>query len=159
MQARTRATLAEFDSAAWFRAVGLPVEGPFVILSSWEDAIASCTSSEWEELLLEASNRYTDLLASKAPARFQSWNQVVVELKALTEPLVSRKVATVLEEHDLLKEFVDSVQWDILGACMEAEFADVQPPGFFASQAFWYVQGHFPCGWKGDFPDGRLILY
>jgi hypothetical protein len=55
--------------------------------------------------------------------------------------------------------FVDTVDWDILHVCMEAEYADVYPPGFFASQAFWYVQGHFPCGWEGEFPAGRLVLY
>ena len=42
---------------------------------------------------------------------------------------------------------------------MEAEFADVYPPGFYASQAYWYVKGHFPCGWQGEFPNGTLIIY
>jgi len=52
------------------------------------------------------------------------------------------------------------VQWEILGVCMEAEYADVYPPGFYASQAYWYVKGHFPCGWEGgEFPKGKLIIY
>ena len=54
---------------------------------------------------------------------------------------------------------LSAVQWDILHVCMEAEYADVYPPGFYASQAYWYVKGHFPCGWQGEFPNGKLIVY
>jgi hypothetical protein len=55
--------------------------------------------------------------------------------------------------------FENMVQWDILHVCMEAEYADVYPPGFYASQAYWYVKGHYPCGWQGEFPKGKLIIY
>ncbi len=37
--------------------------------------------------------------------------------------------------------------------------ADVYPPGFYASQAYWYASGHFPCGWRGKVPQGKLIVY
>jgi hypothetical protein len=57
------------------------------------------------------------------------------------------------------RTFEDAVQWDILNVCMEAEYADIYPPGFYASQAYWYVKGHFPCGWQGNFPEGKLIMY
>lgn len=52
-----------------------------------------------------------------------------------------------------------TVQWDVLHLAAEAAFADVCPPGFYASQAYWYVKGHFPCGWQGDFPDGKLVIF
>jgi hypothetical protein len=35
----------------------------------------------------------------------------------------------------------------------------VYPPGFFASNAYWYIKGHFPCGWEGEFPKGTLVIY
>jgi hypothetical protein len=65
----------------------------------------------------------------------------------------------VVAEHDLPKVFLDTVDWDILNLCMEAEYADVYPPGFYASQAYWYLKGHFPCGWQGAFPKGKLVIY
>jgi hypothetical protein len=74
-------------------------------------------------------------------------------------PLVKQKIAPVVVSHQLDKTFEDTVQWDILSVAIEAEYADVYPPGFFASQAYWYVHGHFPCGWQGDFPDGTLMIY
>jgi hypothetical protein len=74
-------------------------------------------------------------------------------------PLVLRKTKAVVEANHLPRGFVDTVQWDILRLCMEAEYADVFPPGFYASQAYWYMQGHFPCGWEGEFPQGRLTVF
>ena len=64
-----------------------------------------------------------------------------------------------MRENNLPKVFEDTVQWDILGVCMEAEYADIFQPGFYASQAYWYINGHFPCGWEGKFPNGKLIVY
>jgi hypothetical protein len=65
----------------------------------------------------------------------------------------------VIDANSLGQAFVNAVRWDILHLAMEAGFADVYPPGFFASQAYWYACGHFPCGWRGKFPQGKLIIY
>ena len=159
MHPRTRAALEELERASWFSEVGQPVRGPFVVLRSWDKAVASCASDEWQDLLLEAANRYTESLARRSADRFQEWNRIVGEVKPFAEDLVARKAGAVVEAHGLPEIFEDTVRWDILHVCMEAEYADVSPPGFFASQAYWYVQGHFPCGWTGSFPDGKLVLY
>lgn len=156
---RTRATLAQLELAEWFRAVGQQDTEAAIILPSWEDAVASCASAEWQNLLLEATNRYREKLASLSPDLFQQWNVITNDVKAVTMPLVARKIAQVVKVQRLPKVFEDTVQWDILGVAMEAEYADVYPPGFYGSQAYWYVKGHFPCGWQGDFPAGKLIIY
>jgi hypothetical protein len=155
---RTEATLQDLESANWFSSVGQPVSG-VIVVSSWSEAIKHCGSDEWEALTQEADNRYCVQLQKRAPERFQKWNEIVREVKLKTVPLVDRKIAKVVEENKLPKVFGDTVDWDILGVCMESEYADVFPPGFFAAQAYWYVQGHFPCGWRGEFPEGTRIIY
>lgn len=40
---------------------------------------------------------------------------------------------------------------------MEAEYADIFRPAFYASQAYWYVKGHFPCGWEVAFQAENLL--
>ena len=94
-----------------------------------------------------------------APERFHLWNDIVAEIKPISQALVREKAKDVIEENKLPKVFLDTVDWDIIHLCMEAEYADVYPPGFFASQSHWYVKGHCPCGWNGEFPNGRLIVY
>lgn len=159
MQPQTRATLEHLETAKWFANVGVKDAQKAMVLSSWQEAIEQCSSAEWENLCLEAVNQYCERLAQCSPERFNQWNEVVASLKPITEALVRRKIETGVREHDLPKVFEETVQWDILHVCMEAEYADVYQPGFYASQAYWYVKGHFPCGWQGDFPNGTLVVF
>lgn len=156
---RTQATLKALEDAEWFSAVGREVEGPFVCVPSWGEAFRWCGSAYWDGLLLEAANRYSEKVAGASPERFGTWNSVALEVRKHVLPLVKRKVEPVTLAVNPPAAFERAVRWDMIHVCMEAEFADVYPPGFFASQAFWYVEGHFPCGWDGEFPEGKLVLY
>ena len=159
MHPRTTATLEKLEKAEWFACVGVKDTTAAIVLSSWQDAIRHCSSVEWVNLLIEADNQYRERLLERSRERFNQWNDITAELKAVTTPFVQRKIEAVVRAHSLSKAFEDIVQWDILGVCTEAEYADVYPPGFYASQAYWYVKGHFPCGWEGEFPKGKLIIY
>ena len=163
MHARTAATLETLETAEWFANVGTYVDleqkSKFIVLSSWKEAIEHCGSIEWENLCLEAANQYRLRLSERSMERLNQWNDIVDQIKVVTLPLVRQKIEVVVRKHGLPKVFEDTVQWDILHVCMEAELADIYQPGFYASQAYWYLKGHFPCGWEGRFPEGKLILY
>jgi hypothetical protein len=159
MHPRTIVTLQTLEEADWFSCVGLKDAEAAIVLSSWDEAIAHCASPEWEDLCLEAANQYRTRLVERSRERFAKWNDVVDDVKKTTLSFVRRKIEAVVRKHNLPKVFEDTVQWDILHLCMESEYADVCPPGFYASQAYWYVKGHFPCGWKEDFPKGVLVVY
>jgi hypothetical protein len=159
MHTRTEATLARLRKAHWFSRAGVIDTDAADVLRSWFHAIESCSSQEWQQLCLEAANQYRARLSEKSPIRFEKWNNIVLAVKPLAQSLVREKTKQVIEENDLPQIFCDTVDWDILHLCMEAEYADVYPPGFFASQGYWYAKGHFPCGWSGEFPNGQLIIY
>lgn len=159
MHPRTTATLDKLEKAQWFSKVGVRDTEAAIVLSSWQEAIAHCSSIEWENLSLEAANSLCERILERSVERFRLWNNVATELKATTVPFVRRKIESVVREQHLPTVFENMVQWDILHVCMEAEYADVFPPAYYASQAYWYVKGHFPCGWEGVFPKGKLIIY
>jgi hypothetical protein len=87
------------------------------------------------------------------------WNVLAKDLKLTTIPFVARTLKEVALKNGLPKAFEDAVQWDVLHLCMEAEYADVFPTGFYAAQGYWYTCGHFPCGWQGAFPKGTRIVF
>lgn len=155
MKPETLTTLDQLERADWFANVGVRDAQRAIVLTSWEEAIDHCSALEWENLCLEATNQFCE----RSPVRFKEWNRITEKVKATTVPLVRRKIKPVVDEHGLPKEFEDTVQWDVLGVCMEAEYADVHQPGWYLSQTYWYIKGHFPCGWQGDFPNGTLIIY
>lgn len=159
MHVRTKKTLEELREAAWFASVGQEASDNVIVVKSWREAIESCSSEPWEDLLLEAANQYCERLSERDSQRFMLWNRCVEEIRPLVVELVGEKTRWVEQAHELPPIFRETVEWDIVHVCMEAEFADVYPPGFFASQAYWYVEGRFPCGWSGEFPEGKLIIY
>jgi hypothetical protein len=162
MQQRTRDLLAALEAADWFSAVGQPVPEPFrdevVVVSSWPAAVECCGSISSENFLLEQQNLLTSFLHDHARDRYHRWNEIVAEVKAVLVPLVERKLGPVAEEHAPPEVVGHCVRWDILGACMESEYADVRSPGFSTDQAGWYMRGRFPCGWGAIDCDGEIHL-
>jgi hypothetical protein len=160
MHPRTIATLKRLEKAHWFSRVGVKDTQVARVLSSWDEAIEHCSSIDWENLCLEALNQFSGRLLAQSKERFSMWNEVTEYIRQPTLKLVDRKIEEVVRENRLPDVFRTRVARDILGLCMEAEYADVCPPTFFAAQSYWYAHGHFPCGWEGGFPpDGKLIIY
>ena len=159
MNGNTVATLHELFTASWFTRVGYADTPSARVLQNWEDAIASCTSRAWEDLRLEAVNRYRERIAERSRERLRLWNQTVDDVEPTVRELVHVKTSPLVMGEGLPARFVEVVEWDMLHVCLESEFADVFPPGFYAAQAYWYTVGHFPCGWDGNFPDGTRIVY
>jgi len=50
MHPRTKVTLEQARAAQWFCCVGIPDTKVAKVLSSWEQAIESCSSYVWEDL-------------------------------------------------------------------------------------------------------------
>jgi hypothetical protein len=159
MKPETLATLAQLEKVDWFSSIGVADSRVVSVVSNWDEALEHCNSVRWENLCLEAVNQYRQRIAERAPERLAEWNDIVTDIKRVSIPLVKKKTANVVSKNKLPQSFEDTVQWDILHLCMEAEYSDVFPPGFYASQAYWYLKGHFPCGWQGDFPDGKLLVF
>ncbi|MBW8882287.1 MAG: hypothetical protein JF615_12945, partial [Asticcacaulis sp.] len=96
-----------------------------------------------------------------SPDSWEKWADVSHNVVPLVRALVAEKTKDVVAQYNLPEVFTDSVTRDIHYLCMEAELADVHPPGFFAHLAYWYWAGHFPCGWNyHPLPNGHsLIIY
>src|ERR1700712_4001252 len=159
MHPRTIETLDRLEEASWFSRVGINEGSGVTLVASWPEAIKHCDTDEWEDLELEVMNQYREFIAYHSPERLNLWNGIVEEVRKIKRPLGERKTASVIHENSLPKIFKISVNHDILGICMEAEYADMCPSGFFTCLYPWYLKGHFPCGWRGVFPQGTLVVY
>src|SRR5262245_36032940 len=57
-------------------------------------------------------------------------------------------------------ELVDPPIRLLWGAVDEIMVADLEPSlTFFGSLFPWLRRGHWPCGWEGEWPQGKLILW
>src|SRR6185437_10721626 len=150
MHPRTQATLEQLANLSWFSNAGVGDTQNAVVLTSWNQAIEHAKDMDWQNLRLKAANKLRVKLLKQSAERFNKWSDIVDDLKSTTIPFVKQKIDTVVRENSLPKAFEDAVQWDILHVCMESEFADLVPPGFYAGQAYWYTVGHFTCGWQAN---------
>jgi hypothetical protein len=159
MRRGTVEILDELQKAQWFSRVGISDTSRAMVLASWQDAIMCCGTIDSENYRIEASNGNHAQVMLRSKERESEWNDIVDMLKKTTIPFVRRKIEPVVRDHKLPKVFEGTVQWDILGVCLESEYADLGLSGFYRNLAQWYLNGHFPCGWQGEFPDGVLIIY
>ena len=148
----------------WFERCGheCRVAVPFEIVrvADWDVAQATCANGCWENVQLEAQNALTVFLNNNYRARYQQWNDIVVAAKsACLSSLTDVVWQPFCERNRLAETVVQSVQWDILGAIMEREYDDCPGRPTFALHLFnLYRAGHFPCGWRGEWPAGQLLV-
>ena len=154
LQDRTLRLMDKLEKADWFSKVGVEDMDKVTILKNWDAAITSCSTLDWENTTLEASNLVTVQLALYHQDRQYSWNDIAYKVKPYIEPLIDKKVAIINSNHGLPKRFYDCVKWDIIHICILSEYEDICPSAFYQRMAQYYLSGHFPCGWDGPFPYG-----
>jgi hypothetical protein len=159
-----RAFLQNVSSIGWFRLCGQPpaLTLPFVVqpVHSWHEAVAACQSEEGRSANLEARNELSSFLHEKHPRRFQRWNDLADDIKrACIAPLASEVWQPFAQRNNLPAAFVDCVSWQVLAAAVENEYRECQGlPMYFSHLLQVYRHGHFPCGWIGRWPQGKLLV-
>lgn len=159
---KTEALLAELAAVELFRAAGTEADAPpgTVRVASWNDALAAKRVKAFENVKLEARGDLTARLTNEHPARQARWNELTREIRPRVIATFEARCKEYAAKHRLSDELWASTRWDILGACMECEYADVVPATFYGSLAQVYLAGHFPCGWSGGlYPAGQLEIY
>lgn len=148
--------LVELD---WFHSVGRPVIGDEVIsAASWDEAIRFCSTEAWEVASLEAANSLSGRLHELHPDwSAKKWNLAADSICMPVRELVEKRMPEFARTHGLPKLVSDSVDWTLIHYLKEATFSPA--PGFFTRLGEFFLLGHFPCGWKGNYPKGKLIVY
>jgi hypothetical protein len=148
----------------WFENCGKPLEleesmiGNIDQCLTWEQAVKEADSYEWKCIKNEAVNQITQYLDAKHRKIYQTWNLIIDEIRPLLNEVYEDKILFFLPSN-LNKELGQSIRKDILRLLIEAHWSYLVQPVFFTPVTFWYIKGHFPCGWRGDFPNGQLLVY
>jgi hypothetical protein len=84
---RTIATLDKLDSVEWFVNVGSKDQNHVGYVNSWNEAIKSCSTSDWGNLTLEAANQLRERIGEKSRERLNQWNAILKIVKPLSDAL------------------------------------------------------------------------
>ena len=147
----------------WFSKTGElftnTISMPVVLATGWPDVEWLCAEGKWEATILEARNALTEHLDDRCCEEYQEWNNLAVIARDVVAEAVTPAVSSFIRSHDLSENILNCVHWDIANAIMEASYARFRPPRFFLDLLNVYEAGHFPCGWQGEWPSGKLIVY
>jgi hypothetical protein len=147
-------------TADLFSAAGHTVLDDRIIqLATWRDAVKAHESQLWAYWKEHLSNNLTSTLHQIDRPRYSAtWNAVVDECRPTILACLDKAL---LPRHEVENKPAvrANASWNILFGIMEIEYSDVVPLGFFHYVFEWYCRGHYPCGWDGEYPEGRLLLY
>jgi hypothetical protein len=149
----------------WLECVGQPwlesADHPFgqvTIVKSWEEALTIFSDFPRYNIngIFQAACDPCDRILEQHAEREEWWQTAREEAKRYTALYGWIPDSLTQEHQDLLfenlYEFVSMLLAEIL-ASPEAECT------YFRQQLPWFHAGHFPCGWDGDWPSGRMRIY
>lgn len=127
---------------------------------SWDEASSHCQNIIWENVQLEAKNLLTQWLHLNKNDQYQDWNKHIVSFKQSILPKLEKSWLEAQVELGLPDVVLTSMQWDILSVLMEQSYQATGHNTFFFTELLnIYEAGHFPCGWSGDWPSGKLLVF
>jgi len=152
-----------FDALAatqWFSAVGQSVPAQAIAVATWDEALSLLERQRpagyhghiaAPARLLEDAPAYGEG-SEYAPYYEKAYVEVsrTAGYSAFYPATLSDAARDALDEY--LHHFTD---WLII----EVLISDVVPCTFFREQLQWFHAGHFPCGWDGDWPVGKMKVF
>jgi hypothetical protein len=161
---------AAMREAKWLEHVGEPIESASQILpvASWEEAITIFARQEGTGYgpnghLIEPVARARAALED--PTTFAQWQRARIDARKYAayrgyvpdwmdgKTLPNTTVGWTYDEAvgEYLYEFVSWLLAEIIGGAKDCTY--------FREQLSWFHAGHFPCGWEGTWPLGRMRVY
>ncbi|MGF9642350.1 hypothetical protein [Paenibacillus sp. FSL L8-0502] len=125
---------------------------------NWVD-VEKKVNSTWDNVRLQIRNQLTSTLHENWREEYRQWNNITMEAKLLLKDGVLKNISTFIERNKLNNCIYESVEWDLLTAMMEYAYSTYVKPGFHTELLEIYNSGHIPCGWKGKWPQGSLLVF
>ncbi|HCS54733.1 hypothetical protein [Rubinisphaera sp.] len=144
---------------------GTPIEDSNVIqVTSWNLAIKRSKQLQWINFNTDRLNDFWDLgHFEKKFGTLESFEEIYDKNNTLMRDQVyeivdklKSKISCPTEERD---HIATVLRGDLSAALREITYHEVTDATYFLLPASWIFKGHFPCGYEGNYPDGKLVIY
>lgn len=156
----TQRLIERLTESQWFSSAGQAVPSTGIVqVDSWGAAATFAMQKKWEKIHLDLFNDLASAVLEHYGEEHYPLDDVGDVVWALVAPVVERQIEAAGIPPHLLEIVRVHTTSDVVLACLECEFRSIASIGLFASLANWYLQGHFPCGWQGKYPKGKLVVF
>ena len=130
------------------------------IVKTEKELMKSIQSIAWENTCLEAQGDLSEYLHIYHRKEFDEyWNKEVDIIKETYYPPISDKIEKIIEEKNYPLEIKADLDYTILLILMADYYSEFYESVFFKNLLEIYLSGHLPCGWKGKYPDGKIMVF
>jgi hypothetical protein len=144
---------AVLNGIVWFSTCGLSGD------LTHEQAVTLATSPEWTDFVLERRNDITAHLAVHHRNRETEWNKVAVAYTQYCTDTILPKVMEAATTRHFGEDIAKATNLQVTHWMMEKTYASWGVPRFFDQLIDSLRAGRLPCGWDGEYPQGKLIEY
>lgn len=167
MREQTQRRIDEVAGAEWCARVGEAMDGTgFKTVSTWSEARQAAASQRWHH----ANTEFQNLLAKEVWTRDEelfndSWNEYVLELNGVIEPLLNEQLGRHDLESKLTPQLVRGLRGIIRLGCVQYEFFGHELSPWHTWLVGLIIDGHLPCGWQGGYAKepiyehGTLVVF
>lgn len=159
--------LMVLDKTEWLEHVGEPwlertdelaPDGGIAVVRSWEEALTIFGAYDRYNAngILEKPCERVDPIFERFPERDAWWQKAREDAKRYTALYGWIPDSLSQERQDLLFENLYEYVSMLLAEIIASPEAECR---YFRDQLPWFNAGHFPCGWDGDWPNGRMRVY
>lgn len=121
--------------------------------------IKHCSSTRWQNLVLEKREDVRTYIAYSITSKYK-WNDIIAVIKKRILPellnYVESKWNYRFEKNNIVKIKLETILINFLALYLLSEYKE-EP--FHDELLKIYEQGYFPCGWKGTYPEGKIIIF
>ena len=127
---------------------------------SKRDVEKNINSTKWENICLDRMGDFTTYLHKNHKAEYNKyWNDEVRMIKEQYISKISEKVNFALTNNDLPVGVLDDIKMNVLSIFMLEYYSEYYSSDFYNKMLEIYLAGHLPCGWIGEYPNGKFIVY
>ncbi len=123
------------------------------------EAEEKINSAKWENVILEETNELWAFLNENDPAAFQKWDGQLEFVKKTCVPEIMAVVKDVIAAKNLPQSFILDIECNLITIFMFAYYGGLYQCGLVDHILEIYLSGHLPCGYKGSFQKGKVIVY
>lgn len=109
---------------------------------------------------MDKKGDFTTYLFKNHKAEYNKyWNDEVETIKEQYLSKITEKVNMALINSGLSVDILDDINMNLLSIFMLEYYSEYYSCDFYNKMLKIYLAGHLPCGWIGEYPDGKFIVY
>lgn len=116
-------------------------------------------SIKWENLCLDRKGDFTVYLTLNHREERKLWNKMVEKIKENYMPQIREKINQYLLINELTPRILNDISFNIIILFMLEYYSEFYSSEFYENMMEIYLSGHLPCGWEGEYPEGKFLVY